>query len=199
MCDRIETNICPLRSFCTFCRHCLSHLGCDCKDGYHGPSCEHSPETPKEEVETCELMCRNGGQCRTGAKDNSLFSQFGADLDKYNVTNINWEHCVCPEGFFGMLCEHQLDMCPGGEHVCLHGSKCVAVNETNPDGSDHVCDCEHGFNSLEKFAGKFCQYESTDICTKDGKPGVSKANFAFCVNNGKCKGRVDNNQQGYVT
>jgi hypothetical protein len=171
-------------------------LGCDCEDGFHGPSCEHSAEIPKEEVEECSLQCRNGGKCRNGAKDNSFFSKFGADLEKYNMTHINWEHCVCADGYFGIMCEHQLETCPGGDHVCLHGSKCSATNETNPDGASQECDCGDAFNSLEKFAGRFCQYESTDICTNDGKPGVAKAKFAFCVNNGKCKDRVDDSKQG---
>jgi hypothetical protein len=43
-------------------------------------------------------------------------------------------------------------------------------------------------------AGKFCQYTSTDICTKNGQPGVGKANFAFCVNNGLCKAKVEDNE-----
>jgi hypothetical protein len=69
------------------------------------------------------------------------------------------------------------------------------VNESTQDDKAHQCDCEDGFDALHKFAGKFCQYESTDICTKNGQPGVSKANFAFCVNNGDCKGRVDDTQE----
>ena len=44
------------------------------------------------------------------------------------------------------------------------------------------------------YAGKFCQYSSTDICTKNGQPGMGKANFAFCVNNGMCKGRVNDGE-----
>jgi hypothetical protein len=43
-------------------------------------------------------------------------------------------------------------------------------------------------------AGKFCQYTSTDICTKNGQPGIGKANFAFCVNNGLCKAKVGDNE-----
>lgn len=57
-----------------------------------------------------------------------------------------------------------------------------------------MCDCDAAFDSLEKYAGKFCQYSSTDICTKNGQPGMGKANFAFCVNNGICKGRVEDGE-----
>lgn len=173
-----------------------SHEGCECKDGFHGESCEHAPSVNPEDVPKCDLTCRNGGKCRTGKKDTSLFSQFGEDMEDYkDKSQIDFQHCVCPDGYFGIECEHQLDVCPGGEHVCLHGSKCVPVNESDQDNKAHQCDCEDGFDALHKFAGKFCQYESTDICTKNGQPGVSKANTAFCVNNGKCKGRVDDTQE----
>jgi hypothetical protein len=48
---------------------------------------------------------------------------------------------------------------------------------------------------VEKYAGKFCQYTSTDICTRNGRPGVGKANFAFCVNNGRCVKKVDDTEE----
>jgi hypothetical protein len=125
-----------------------------------------------------------------------LIAQFGEDLESFNnATHLGlWEHCVCPDGFFGIQCEHQLEICPGGDHVCLHGSKCVAQGETVDGDLSHKCDCDHGFDAVEKYAGKFCQYTSTDICTKNGRPGVGKANFAFCVNNGTCKKKVDDTE-----
>ena len=169
------------------------HLGCECKDGFHGPICEFSDAQPEDE---CNLVCHNGGQCRSGVKDNSYISSFGEELNDYNQTqNGYWEHCVCPNGYFGIQCEHELQICPGGNHVCLHGSKCVAEDETAEDGDvTHYCDCDSGFDAVERYAGKFCQYSSTDVCTKNGKPGVGKANFAFCVNNGTCKRRVTDNE-----
>ena len=174
------------------------HEGCKCDEGHHGPMCEHNSETPTD-ASKCDLQCKNGGKCRVGAKDNSLFSQFrGMGLEKFaNITHLNWEHCVCPDGFFGIMCEHQLEVCPGGQHVCLHGSKCKPIDETQPGDKTHFCDCEDaGNDALQKFAGKFCQYESTDICTKtNGKPGTGKADYAFCVNNGRCNALVDDNQE----
>jgi hypothetical protein len=163
-------------------------LKCTCPKGYHGPACEL---TNSQTALTCTLACQNGGECRNGAKDTSMFTGFGPELSAYNKThNGYWEHCVCPEGFFGIQCEHQLEICPGGQHVCLHGSKCVANGESNVDTTTHECDCDSGFDAVEKYAGKFCQYSSTDICTVNGRPGVGKANFAFCVNNGTCKKKV---------
>ena len=80
--------------------------------------------------------------------------------------------------------------------MCLHGSQCLAKNEGNSTVGEmyYMCDCDAAFDSLEKYAGKFCQYSSTDICTKNGQPGMGKANFAFCVNNGICKGRVEDGE-----
>lgn len=60
---------------------------------------------------------------------------------------------------------------------------------------EHACDCDNAATPNEKYAGKFCQYSSTDICTRTGKPGVGKANFAFCVNDGKCKAKVADNEE----
>jgi hypothetical protein len=71
----------------------------------------------------------------------------------------------------------------------------MAQNEGGTTGELHyTCDCDTAFDSLEKYAGKFCQYTSTDICTKNGQPGMGKANFAFCVNNGVCKGKINDGE-----
>ncbi len=167
-------------------RFVFSHQGCECPDGFHGPLCEFRES---QQAPVCQLQCQNGGQCRNGKKDAKLFQQFGDELKRFNETHRLWEHCVCPDGFFGIQCEHRLEICPGGEHVCLHGSKCVPIEETN-GGGEHTCDCDQAFNSVEQYAGKYCQYTSTDICSANSQTGVGKGNFAFCVNNGKCKSKV---------
>jgi len=170
------------------------HLGCNCPGAHFGPICEYH----KQEDGECSLKCQNDGQCRTGLKDNSLIEKLGKEMSAYNATKHSevFEHCVCPSGFFGIQCEHKLEICPGGDHVCLHGSQCVAQNEGGSDGDEmhHTCDCDHAFDAVERYAGKFCQYTSTDICTRNGQPGMGKANFAFCVNNGLCKGKVNDGE-----
>lgn len=170
------------------------HLGCNCPDGLFGPSCEFK----KKVDEKCSLQCQNGGECRAGQKDNSLLEKLGMNhMSKFNETHHSelFEHCVCPSNFFGIQCEHKLEICPGGDHVCLHGSQCRAQNEGGTDGElQYSCDCDSAFDSLEKYAGKFCQFTSTDICTKNGQPGMGKASFAFCVNNGVCMGKVNDGE-----
>jgi hypothetical protein len=76
----------------------------------------------------------------------------------------------------------------------LHGSACVAEDEVGEDGQ-HTCNCDQATSGVEMYAGKYCQYTSTDICTKSGKPGVGRANFAFCVNDGVCKSKVSDNEE----
>jgi hypothetical protein len=163
------------------------HEGCTCPEGFHGPICEFTDSIPEQ---SCALSCENEGRCRKGNKDAQWIAKFGEDFAEFNRTHTGlWEHCICPDGFFGIKCEHQLEICPGGDHVCLHGAKCVAQEENKEDG-EQSCDCDHGFDAVERYAGKFCQYTSTDICTQNGTPGFGKANFAFCVNDGTCKKKV---------
>lgn len=171
------------------------HLGCNCPKDQFGPSCEFH----KEEDAECNLQCQNDGECRAGLKDNSLMKKLGKGFEGLGLNETHhsemFEHCVCPHNYFGIMCEHKLEICPGGGHVCLHGSQCIAKNEGGSTGELHyTCDCDTAFDSLEKYAGKFCQYSSTDICTKNGQPGMGKANFAFCVNNGLCKALVNDGE-----
>jgi hypothetical protein len=79
-----------------------------------------------------------------------------------------------------------VETCPGGEHACFHGSKCVSDTE----GSS--CDCQAGSTSIEKLAGKFCEHQSTTICTSGASASSS---FAFCVNQGSCVDVIDENNE----
>jgi hypothetical protein len=138
-----------------------------------------------DEEASCELDCGDG-DCRKGVKDLSLLEGFGSELAHIaNETNKNFQHCVCPPGLVGPRCEFKVEICGEGQHLCLHGSKCVDVDNKK------ACDCDHAFNSLTQFAGAFCQHEASVFCTEDGKPGAGgQASKAFCVNDGKCKGTI---------
>jgi hypothetical protein len=108
---------------------------------------------------------------------------FGPITNMLNISfNENFEHCVCPNGYAGLECEVKAEVCGKGEHVCLHGSKCIE------DGDEHGCDCENAFTPFERYEGRYCQFKSSEICTVDGIVGTGNNNFAFCVNGGKCKG-----------
>ena len=138
-------------------------------------------------------MGRAHATCRNGSKDVSFIENFGPDLVEYAEEHDEvYQHCVCPEGFFGVKCEHEVEICPGNDFVCMHGSKCVP---SDAPGETYECDCDEGFTPSQRVAGKYCQYKSTDICTKGGTLGVGIAMHAFCVNGGQCKDYVNENQK----
>lgn len=126
-----------------------------------------------------------------------LMESFHGDRDMQQAYTANFEHCVCPSGFVGLQCEYQLDMCPGGIHACLNGGDCTSA----ADNKGHVtygCDCAKAETRLSRFAGEFCEMQSTSFCTVDGdktKAGASLS--AFCTNDGECKGLVKETE-GYV-
>eukprot|EP00543_Licmophora_paradoxa_P000281 CAMPEP_0202455188 /NCGR_PEP_ID=MMETSP1360-20130828/12780_1 /ASSEMBLY_ACC=CAM_ASM_000848 /TAXON_ID=515479 /ORGANISM="Licmophora paradoxa, Strain CCMP2313" /LENGTH=602 /DNA_ID=CAMNT_0049074709 /DNA_START=80 /DNA_END=1888 /DNA_ORIENTATION=+ len=168
-------------------------LGCDCPDGFHGPICEFQDAPVPAPFEECKLQCSNGGQCRKGVKDMSFLDKFGPELEQFNISHSrDFEHCACPDGWTGLKCEHQIEVCGENEHACFHGSKCVVAN-----GDRHTCDCDNGFDAFEKLAGRFCEHKATTICTRSGNAALETENFAFCVNNGKCKDIIDENGKQY--
>lgn len=139
----------------------------------------------------CTLTCSNGGECRKGAKDFSSILGVGPELSHLVDTDThseNFEHCVCPKGFTGSKCEHQYVECGNGEHICLHGSKCIP-----PDDGDKypvwTCDCEQAFREDHKYSGEFCQHHHTTLCTTsdtENRIYQGAASLAFCVNDGVC-------------
>jgi hypothetical protein len=139
-------------------------------------------------------MCHNGGFCRNGVKDLGVLHDKFSDVSHLNQTydNEHFAHCVCPEGFVGLTCEHQLEICGENEHVCLHGSACI-IDESGR----HSCDCSKadelvGGNDKPIFAGDSCQYTGTDICIiGEEYPGRP---LYFCVNGGSCSDKVSANE-----
>ena len=162
-------------------------MGCDCPQGFTGPVCEFSIREEKDHA-TCNLECQNGGICRKGAKDLSIldkfdFSRLDGSFD--NTHTDDFEHCVCPIGYVGLTCEFKLDICPGGTHACMHGAECIPRMNTETNKLEFQCDCtkadEHGL----RYAGEYCQFESTEFCT-DNAARPPAGNDAFCVNGGEC-------------
>lgn len=148
---------------------------CNCTGGYHGPHCEFPKGVEKPDFfKSCSLQCENDGVCAEGRKDNGILAHI-ADIDHLiNSTSDTYEHCICPTGFAGNLCEHVVEVCPDNQHVCFHGSECV------DEGNDSECDCEASENTTGFLtAGEYCQHKATIEC--DAESGV------FCVNNGTCK------------
>jgi len=179
--------------------------GCHCPSGYSGEHCEYplyanqdsedniAPDNGENDddadYQQCHLQCQNGGICAKGAKDLGNLEETVQHVGHLNQTYSSefFEHCICPEGWVGIECDHKAEICGENEHICLHGSTCVKNNKK------HGCDCsatdEHiaeGDHPL--FAGDSCQHPATDICmnTEDypGRP------LYFCVNQGSCRAYV---------
>jgi len=199
--------------FCVNGGTCLDNdlEGCNCPEGFAGPSCEYKlppmnvpptvaptpppamePTNPPAPIplsvpEECKLQCLNGGKCRTGAKDLGIIKGFASTIEHLNKTfDNNFEHCICPVGFVGLKCEHEIQICPKGEHVCLHGSTCVTY------GEESKCDCSSAQTDFAShFTGDHCEHgahSASEFCTVGpllpGKPR------SFCVNGGVCKAKV---------
>lgn len=149
--------------------------------------------TPEE----CTLECFNHGICRKGAKDLSILKNFGVHgrhlLDQ--AYDDNFEHCVCPGGYGGLQCEYKVDICPGQDHLCMHGGDC------DPDVDSFgrlqfTCDCSMAKTKTSRFTGAFCEMESTEFCTVDQqKTARGKGQDSFCTNNGKCRDYVEHGQE----
>ena len=168
------------RQFCVNNGQCSEedHHPCICPDGFSGPRCAFQDGVDGKDYAECQLECHHGGTCQKGLKDIAQsYGKFYKDvLGMFNQSNIDFEHCVCPDGYFGIRCEYKVEECGDTGHICLHGSTCVE----SFDGAK--CDCE---TSNEIVAGIFCEFPATDQCdTSNAIPGQDHR--GFCTNNGLC-------------
>ncbi|CAJ1906993.1 unnamed protein product [Cylindrotheca closterium] len=187
-CDAIVYSTCPIRSnvnpneawSCAGYGKCFkegqdSIPQCSCDTTFTGPRCEFDINDPKDVAwSECSLECSNGGVCLKGATKPiaDIFIPFTEGTKKSGLfdyqTRPDFEYCYCPDGFFGVQCDKQYDICGNREHICFHGSKC------ENDGGAWGCDCR-GTES----AGLYCQYKATDDC------GDSNLD-TFCTNEATC-------------
>jgi hypothetical protein len=188
--------------FCTNGGTCRSDpsQGCICDDRYAGFSCEFVQQVDETsgfvspsagvsvvdpvETYTCDLECENNGVCRNGIKDLDYLGTIIDNAPLLNDTGTDcFMHCVCPEGWTGLMCEEQLEVCGDDGHLCFHGSKC-----TN-NGGNSSCDCSSTTSDIaDAFAGDHCEHPVNDICTTT-TPGLGQP-LLYCVNNGLCNDYV---------
>jgi len=168
-------------------------MGCDCPDGFIGPLCEF--EEKHNDYSECKMDCQNSGVCRKGAKDVSFLSKFGLHRrgllgGKYND---DFEHCVCPRGYVGVACEYEMDVCPGQDHVCMHGGECdIMTSEHSGSVMGLQCDCQNAQSSEMRYAGQYCEAEATEFCTMGGTMTPSGEGYdAFCTNGMNCMDHVE--------
>lgn len=220
-CEHKATTLCTAGTndmegvqFCTnggTCRN--NHLeGCTCDPAWDGLHCEFAADADNfaedddgsfaapndDDILGCNLQCHNGGMCAHGFKDLGRLKDVVSGVSHLNGTfsDVHFAHCVCPEGWVGLTCDHKIEVCGDDEHVCLHGSKCVEKNE------GHECDCSEADEDIigssgrtfGTFAGDSCQHVATDICNARGTPYPGQPLY-FCVNSGKCNAYVEENAE----
>mmetsp|Transcript_30558 Transcript_30558/g.46603 ORF Transcript_30558/g.46603 Transcript_30558/m.46603 type:complete len:668 (-) Transcript_30558:86-2089(-) len=138
----------------------------------------------------CNLQCMNGGVCNKGAKNLGAISHLSYVEELSESYNDDFEHCVCQDGYVGLQCEHEIEICPSGTHVCMYGSKCVKFGVDEEDG----CDC----SSSPDFDlnGQSCEHKSSHpgatLCTI-GNLGAARPR-SFCLNGGSCNAYVNVNE-----
>jgi hypothetical protein len=150
---------------------------CDCPLGFYGLHCEYEGSV------MCDLKCLNGGECQSGAKDLSQYIEYGIDIDHFlGGSNINGEHCVCPNGFTGVLCEKEEGThyreCGGG--VCFNGGVCAERVNAYGSPKDFHCECSEFDTNV---AGEFCEHENVEFCPS---PDGHDATKYYCANGGTC-------------
>lgn len=117
---------------------------CQCEPGFHGRRCETSTQ------QTCQdAPCLHGATCLDTADQGYL--------------------CLCPPGFDGANCGHQVDDC--AVNRCLNGGSCV--DKVN----GFKCICPAG------FSGDMCQ---TDINDCSDNPCLNSGTCVDLVNSFKC-------------
>lgn len=206
-CQYEETDSCDsddnieARLFCVnggVCKH-DGELGCNCPDEYTGLSCEFyignsvttneqdigKPEVddlPVEDVPKCTLDCAGHGTCTYGIKDHSPLGS-ATYANGLNQTHDNYQHCVCKEGYTGIYCDRQIDLCRHGDLFCLHGSKCRLDTTTGAT----FCDCHlAGGEDGELYYGEYCEFIITTTCSFSEGIENNDPRAAFCVNDGVC-------------
>jgi hypothetical protein len=142
--------------------------------------------------ETCPLECENDTVCRVGSPD---FANNLHDFDaviKYNITNSY--HCACPEGWTGLTCNQPYVSCNDAQHICLNGGQCLNGTFLDDYGNaQYYCDCTTAHVNGLRYAGKYCENPTVDICTappyntthESASEVISQE--TFCVNGGSCK------------
>ena len=136
-----------------------------------GPHCEFQSDMVPE----CSLDCKNGGECVLGLtspnQQHDLVHLF-SNMDEF-------QRCECPAGYGGKLCDVPRIQC--GSHHCFNGGSCL--ERFDGETKKFHCDCSSATGDDFFYAGRFCQYQSTSVCTsKESENGE-----LFCVNGGTCR------------
>ena len=140
-----------------------------CPDGFRGASCE----------ESCTLPCQNGGQCTFEDNHSNQEDSSSSSSSSPWSQAVDGMFCSCPSGFVGLHCEYEAQTCGfNDELVCLNGSTCIQdkrhAGGYRCEHPDQITRCNPSDKQVEFYNGM--------------------AVAAFCVNGGKCRERVIDNE-----
>lgn len=134
---------------------------CMCVTGYVGSNCE----TNRDECAT--TPCLNGATCTVSSKFN-LVDQILIPPFLVYQDLLNGYTCSCPEGYFGLHCETNIDDCL--PRPCIHGGTCIDLV------NGYRCQCAAEFTVSELWSPI-----SHNIAQNLGDSGLRLTNIALAT------------------
>lgn len=167
---------------------CLMDNRCDCPSGFQGVQCETADP---EALSDCTLPCQNNGVCVNEiAPERNESTDVVVAMALWDVPSIDGMRCECPDGYQGVLCQYQVEVCGQGEHLCLHGSRCVQENDNGSGGGassgSYRCECDNADDRACLKQVDWC-WPSSNNYPSHPEFFESSAAPAFCVNGGRCR------------
>jgi hypothetical protein len=134
----------------------------------------------------CGVSCGENGSCQP------------TNVTSACTTTYCRHECVCNHGWIGDDCMLKYEVCedtisgsPDDARVCYNGGLCESYDLDTPDSDGNTmgirCNCQTYANDTKAYAGHQCEYAAEEICVRDR----FHSSYAFCTNNGTCKGLID--------
>jgi len=144
----------------------LRNITCNCPDKWQGYNCELESAIETE----CLLACENGGVCTLGFRD-ATSEELAVDSDFDPNSIANYQHCRCPAGWVGALCENPLPctLHCNGRGTCSFGQADTSDAPVYSDGSDYL------INANNTIDGMFC------ICNTGWTGVICDASVTYCA------------------
>jgi len=192
---------------------------CSCPAEYTGAYCELAKNSAQIQAlmnitaanVECSMECWNGGTCAFGRRapttaELALYPNY----DPHDDDNMEFlfEHCQCPDRFYGSQCESSFDVCTVGDNdskndwfYCHNNATCVYFSSTprtkiiekTSDGNplsqrrDAMCNCTAAHRPGKRFTGRYCEYQNLITCNQNA---ANVSERKFCTNGGTCTKNV---------